>query len=69
MRHVPGFCARHGSPPGYSNPNIVTIHDPGETGTGSERFPFLVMEMVRGKGFWRGTIPARAGNMPTAPPE
>ncbi|WP_308020071.1 serine/threonine-protein kinase [Streptomyces sp. SP2-10] len=32
------------------HPNIVTIHDLGETGTGNERVPFLVMELVRGEG-------------------
>ncbi|MEV7021223.1 serine/threonine-protein kinase [Kitasatospora sp. NPDC093558] len=32
------------------HPNIVTIHDLGETGAGSERAPFLVMELVRGEG-------------------
>ncbi|MFD5123116.1 serine/threonine-protein kinase [Streptomyces sp. NPDC058385] len=32
------------------HPNIVTIHDLGETGVGSERVPFLVMELVRGEG-------------------
>ncbi|MFE4207846.1 serine/threonine-protein kinase [Streptomyces goshikiensis] len=32
------------------HPNIVTIHDFGETGAGSERVPFLVMELVRGEG-------------------
>ncbi|MFD8084468.1 serine/threonine-protein kinase [Kitasatospora sp. NPDC059722] len=32
------------------DPNIVTIHDLGETGEGSERAPFLVMELVRGEG-------------------
>ncbi|MFE2413436.1 serine/threonine-protein kinase [Kitasatospora sp. NPDC059408] len=31
------------------HPNIVTIHDLGETGEGSERAPFLVMELVRGE--------------------
>ncbi|MFE5007361.1 serine/threonine-protein kinase [Streptomyces sp. NPDC056637] len=31
------------------HPNIVTIHDLGETGVGSERVPFLVMELVRGE--------------------
>ncbi|WP_344893805.1 serine/threonine-protein kinase [Nonomuraea antimicrobica] len=30
--------------------NIVTIHDFGETGTGDNRVPFLVMELVRGEG-------------------
>ncbi|MFF4082639.1 protein kinase [Streptomyces sp. NPDC001777] len=29
---------------------IVTVHDLGETDTGSGRVPFLVMEMVRGEG-------------------
>ncbi|MFE7909022.1 MULTISPECIES: serine/threonine-protein kinase [Streptomyces] len=32
------------------HPNIVTIHDLGETGAGNERVPFLVMELVRGEG-------------------
>ncbi|AKH83687.1 hypothetical protein AA958_17375 [Streptomyces sp. CNQ-509] len=32
------------------HPGIVTIHDLGETGSGSERVPFLVMELVRGEG-------------------
>lgn len=32
------------------HPGIVTIHDLGETGAGSERVPFLVMELVRGEG-------------------
>ncbi|MGW1025918.1 serine/threonine-protein kinase [Streptomyces sp. NPDC002577] len=32
------------------HPNIVTIHDLGETGTGNDRVPFLVMELVRGEG-------------------
>lgn len=32
------------------HPNIVTIHDLGETGTGNERVPFLVMELIRGEG-------------------
>ncbi|WP_257980901.1 serine/threonine-protein kinase [Streptomyces sp. CB02959] len=32
------------------HPNIVTIHDLGETGAGIERVPFLVMELVRGEG-------------------
>ncbi len=32
------------------HPNIVTIHDLGETGGGNERVPFLVMELVRGEG-------------------
>ncbi|MFG3345689.1 serine/threonine protein kinase [Streptomyces sp. NPDC048018] len=32
------------------HPNIVTVHDLGETGTGDERAPFLVMEIVRGEG-------------------
>lgn len=32
------------------HPNIVTIHDLGETGTGDNRVPFLVMERVRGEG-------------------
>ncbi|MGA5823362.1 serine/threonine-protein kinase [Kitasatospora sp. NPDC094028] len=31
------------------HPNIVTIYDLGETGQGSERVPFLVMELVRGE--------------------
>ncbi|MEO3754099.1 serine/threonine-protein kinase [Streptomyces sp. B6B3] len=32
------------------HPNIVTIHDLGETGTEGDRVPFLVMELVRGEG-------------------
>ncbi|MFE1293849.1 serine/threonine-protein kinase [Streptomyces sp. NPDC058731] len=32
------------------HPHIVTIHDLGETGTGNDRVPFLVMELVRGEG-------------------
>ncbi|WP_217999137.1 serine/threonine-protein kinase [Nocardiopsis trehalosi] len=32
------------------HPNIVTIHDLGETGTKDRRVPFLVMERVRGEG-------------------
>ncbi|MGP4109451.1 protein kinase domain-containing protein [Streptomyces sp. 4N509B] len=32
------------------HPNIVTIHDLGETGTDGDRAPFLVMELVRGEG-------------------
>ncbi|GAA0317606.1 hypothetical protein GCM10010302_65850 [Streptomyces polychromogenes] len=32
------------------HPNIVTIHDLGETGTGEDKAPFLVMELVRGEG-------------------
>ncbi|MFI9778733.1 serine/threonine-protein kinase [Streptomyces sp. NPDC051956] len=32
------------------HPNIVTIHDLGESGAGNERVPFLVMELVRGEG-------------------
>ncbi|MEU1371109.1 serine/threonine-protein kinase [Streptomyces sp. NPDC005803] len=32
------------------HPNIVTIHDLGETGTENARVPFLVMELVRGEG-------------------
>ncbi|KRV51454.1 hypothetical protein AQ490_01475 [Wenjunlia vitaminophila] len=32
------------------HPNIVTIHDLGETGTAENRVPFLVMELVRGEG-------------------
>ncbi|MFE7572502.1 AbfB domain-containing protein [Streptomyces sp. NPDC057539] len=32
------------------HPSIVTIHDFGETGTGDNRAPFLVMELVRGEG-------------------
>ncbi|WTW93365.1 RICIN domain-containing protein [Streptomycetaceae bacterium NBC_01309] len=30
--------------------NVVTVHDLGETGTGDDRVPFLVMEVVRGEG-------------------
>ncbi|MFD6108967.1 serine/threonine-protein kinase [Streptomyces yangpuensis] len=32
------------------HPNIVTVHDLGETGTGDAKAPFLVMERVRGEG-------------------
>ncbi len=32
------------------HPNIVTIHDLGETSTGDAKAPFLVMELVRGEG-------------------
>ncbi|MFF3838210.1 protein kinase [Streptomyces sp. NPDC001930] len=32
------------------HPNIVTIHDIGETGTRDDKVPFLVMELVRGEG-------------------
>jgi serine/threonine-protein kinase len=32
------------------HPNIVTIHDLGETGAGDGRVPLLVMELVRGDG-------------------
>jgi len=32
------------------HPNIVTIHDLGETDTRDNRVPFLVMELVRGEG-------------------
>ncbi len=32
------------------HPNIVTLHDLGETGTADDRAPFLVMELVRGEG-------------------
>ncbi len=32
------------------HPNIVTIHDLGETGAEGNRAPFLVMELVRGEG-------------------
>ncbi|MGW4021581.1 serine/threonine-protein kinase [Streptomyces sp. NPDC005009] len=32
------------------HPNIVTIHDMGETSTAEGRAPFLVMELVRGEG-------------------
>ncbi|KAF2778634.1 serine/threonine-protein kinase [Streptomyces sp. OM5714] len=35
---------------GLQHPNIVTVHDLGETGTGDDRVPFLVMELVRGEG-------------------
>ncbi|WP_251064078.1 hypothetical protein [Streptomyces sp. ISL-44] len=31
-------------------PNIVTIHDLGEAGTGDNKAPFLVMELIRGEG-------------------
>ncbi|MEV4551045.1 WD40 repeat domain-containing serine/threonine protein kinase [Nonomuraea wenchangensis] len=32
------------------HPNIVTVHDLGETGGADDRVPFLVMELVRGEG-------------------
>lgn len=32
------------------HPNIVTVHDLGETGAEGSKVPFLVMELVRGKG-------------------
>ncbi|MCZ7459710.1 serine/threonine-protein kinase [Streptomyces sp. WMMC940] len=32
------------------HPHIVTIHDLGETDTGDNRAPFLVMELIRGEG-------------------
>ncbi|MEU6721621.1 hypothetical protein ABZ897_60165 [Nonomuraea sp. NPDC046802] len=32
------------------HPDIVTVHDLGENGTGDNRVPFLVMELVRGEG-------------------
>ncbi|MFD8982593.1 protein kinase [Streptomyces sp. NPDC059564] len=32
------------------HPNIVTIHDLGESDTGANRAPFLVMELIRGEG-------------------
>ncbi|OMI33259.1 hypothetical protein SPAR_42379 [Streptomyces sparsogenes DSM 40356] len=35
---------------GLQHPNIVTVYDLGETGTGEDRVPFLVMELVRGEG-------------------
>ncbi|MEV8210223.1 serine/threonine-protein kinase [Streptomyces sp. NPDC079189] len=35
---------------GLHHPNIVTVHDLGETGPEDDRAPFLVMEMVRGEG-------------------
>ncbi|MGW3295901.1 serine/threonine-protein kinase [Streptomyces xiamenensis] len=45
------------------HPNIVTLHDLGETGTGNDRVPFLVMELVRGEGLdaklRRGAVAAR----------
>lgn len=43
------------------HPNIVTIHDLGETGTGDNKAPFLVMELIRGEGLdamlRRGAVP------------
>jgi serine/threonine-protein kinase len=45
------------------HPNIVTIHDVGEMGTGDSIVPFLVMELVRGEGLdaklRRGTVTLR----------
>ena len=35
---------------GLQHPNIVTIHDLGETDTEGNKAPFLVMELVRGEG-------------------
>ncbi|MFF4007483.1 serine/threonine-protein kinase [Streptomyces sp. NPDC001717] len=32
------------------HPNIVTIHDLGESGEGEDKVPFLVMELVQGEG-------------------
>ncbi|WP_419999562.1 serine/threonine-protein kinase [Streptomyces boninensis] len=32
------------------HPNIVTVHDHGETGTAESRVPFLVMELLQGEG-------------------
>ncbi|WBB64004.1 serine/threonine protein kinase [Streptomyces sp. WMMC500] len=32
------------------HPHIVTMHDLGEAGTGGDKVPFLVMELVRGEG-------------------
>ncbi|WP_345676418.1 WD40 repeat domain-containing serine/threonine protein kinase [Yinghuangia aomiensis] len=43
------------------HPAIVTIHDLGETDTGTDKVPFLVMELVRGEGLdatlRRGPVP------------
>lgn len=43
------------------HPNIVTIHDLGETGAGDDKAPFLVMELIRGEGLdtvlRRGAVP------------
>ncbi|MFK0239139.1 serine/threonine-protein kinase [Streptomyces vinaceus] len=43
------------------HPNIVTIHDLGEVGTGDGTAPFLVMELIRGEGLdamlRRGAVP------------
>ncbi|MFE0928951.1 serine/threonine-protein kinase [Streptomyces mutabilis] len=35
---------------GLQHPNIVTLHDVSESGTGDGKVPFLVMELVRGEG-------------------
>ncbi|MFF1713970.1 WD40 repeat domain-containing serine/threonine protein kinase [Streptomyces sp. NPDC058268] len=35
---------------GLQHPNIVTVHDLGETGGGDGTTPFLVMELIRGEG-------------------
>ncbi|OMI84649.1 hypothetical protein BSZ07_37860 [Streptomyces sp. M1013] len=35
---------------GLQHPNIVTLHDVGESDTGDGTVPFLVMELVRGEG-------------------
>ncbi|MYT22679.1 protein kinase, partial [Streptomyces sp. SID7760] len=43
------------------HPNIVTVHDIGETGPAQERVPFLVMELLPGEGLdailGRGPVP------------
>ncbi|WP_234313686.1 serine/threonine-protein kinase [Streptomyces sp. NBRC 109706] len=46
------------------HPNIVTIHDLGETGTGEDTVPFLVMELIRGEG-----LDAKLLRGPTALPD
>ncbi|UQA91486.1 serine/threonine-protein kinase [Streptomyces halobius] len=48
------------------HPNIVTIHDLGETGTADNRVPFLVMELVRGEGLDTKLRPRGAVTLPDA---
>ncbi|GAA4631810.1 hypothetical protein GCM10023196_062690 [Actinoallomurus vinaceus] len=47
------------------HPNIVTVHDLGETGTEGSRVPFLVMELVRGEGL-DAMLRRRAVTLPDA---
>ena len=49
------------------HPNIVTLHDLGETGPQDNKVPFLVMELIRGEGLEREAAPRRrhlAGRRP-----